>query len=226
MVDDYIASVLSPSPAPSSNGVHGRLADACGRGHTLICHGIDRWSAAAGGDLVRILEEGILNHPRSDEQGYIMVHPDFRLIITSDTSPGDCPVAMDGGRRDRLVTIQVDPHALETEIAVVMARSGLDADDAARLVHLSRALGSREAEGPGPGLGATIVLARVLVRAGVPVDARDDRFVGFAWDILGRTIRRSAAARRDFESSAIARLMDGPSEARSLAIDVTGEPGA
>jgi gas vesicle protein GvpN len=207
MVDNYISSVLKTEETMQVNWVDNRLTTACERGHTLIYDEFNRSRAEANNTLLSILEEGILNVPRSDGSGYIVVHPEFRLILTSN------PVEYAGVHEtqdallDRLVTIEVGHYDRDTEVAITASKSGIAEDDAARLVDVARLLRSRDPGGHVPTVRSTITLAQVLARAEVPVDPSDERFLAFAWDMFGRAIRRTAADRTDLGRHVVAELM-------------------
>ncbi len=207
MVDNYISSVLKTEETMQVNWVDNRLTTACERGHTLIYDEFNRSRAEANNTLLSILEEGILNVPRSDGSGYIVVHPEFRLILTSN------PVEYAGVHEtqdallDRLVTIEVGHYDRDTEVAITASKSGIAEDDAARLVDVARLLRSRDPGGHVPTVRSTITLAQVLARAEVPVDGSDQRFLAFAWDMFGRAIRRTAADRTDLGQHVVAELM-------------------
>jgi gas vesicle protein GvpN len=209
MVDNYISSVLKTEETMQVNWVDNRLTTACERGHTLIYDEFNRSRAEANNTLLSILEEGILNVPKSDGSGYIVVHPEFRLLLTSN------PVEYAGvhdtqdALLDRLVTIEVGHYDRDTEIAITAAKSGIQLSDAARLVTVARELRSRDPGGHVPTVRSTIALAQVLMRAEIPVDPNDERFLSFAWDIFGRAIRRTSPERKDVDRRVIADLMGG-----------------
>lgn len=207
MVDNYISSVLKTEETMQVNWVDNRLTTACERGHTLVYDEFNRSRAEANNTLLSILEEGILNVPRSDGSGYIVVHPEFRLILTSN------PVEYAGvhdtqdALLDRLVTIEVGHYDRQTEVAITASKSGMSIEDASKLVHVARTLRSRDPGGHVPTVRSTIALAQVLCRTEVPVDASDERFLSFAWDIFGRAIRRTSPERTDLDRRVIAELM-------------------
>lgn len=209
MVDNYISSVLKTEETMQVNWVDNRLTTACERGHTLIYDEFNRSRAEANNTLLSILEEGILNVPRSDGSGYIVVHPEFRLILTSN------PVEYAGVHEtqdallDRLVTVEVGHYDRDTEVAITASKSGIPEHDAARLVDVARSLRARDPGGHVPTVRATITLAQVLARRDVPVDAADERFLAFAWDVFGRAIRRTSPDRTDLGRHVVAELM-GP----------------
>jgi len=207
MVDNYISSVLKTEETMQVNWVDNRLTTACERGHTLVYDEFNRSRAEANNTLLSILEEGILNVPRSDGSGYIVVHPEFRLILTSN------PVEYAGvhdtqdALLDRLVTIEVGHYDRQTEVAITASKSGMSVADASKLVHVARTLRSRDPGGHVPTVRSTIALAQVLCRTEVPVDPDDERFLSFAWDIFGRAVRRTSPDRTDLDRRAIAELM-------------------
>ncbi len=183
-VDNYIHSVLKTEESLDVNWTDNRLTTACKNGHTLIYDEFNRTRAEANNTLLSILEEGILATPRAGA-GYIRVHPEFRLILTSN------PVEYAGVHRtqdallDRLITIRCGHYDAKTEAEIVAAATDCDPSAATRIVSLVRTLRGEQENAPRPTIRAAIALARVTREAGVEVDARDEVFAAIAWDILG-----------------------------------------
>ncbi len=177
VVDNFIRSVLKTSEQVVPMYADNRLAKACREGYTLIYDEFTRSRPEANNVLLSILEERILNLPtRGSEQGYLRVHPRFRALFTSNTEEYAGTHKTQNALLDRLVSIRLDFHDRATEVAIATARSGLDEDDAARLVDLVRAVRGLDAATHGPSVRAALTLARVFARQDVPLDA-DDPFV-------------------------------------------------
>jgi len=184
VVDNYIHSVLKTEESLDVTWVDHRLTTACRDGHTLIYDEFNRTRAEANNILLSILEEGILAAP-SASGGHQMVHPQFRLILTSNPAEYAGVHRAQDALLDRLITIRCDHYDAETESRIVAAGSDLSEADAGRVVRLVRALRALRAEPGPPTVRGALALARVASRAGARVDPGDETFLAMAWDVLG-----------------------------------------
>jgi gas vesicle protein GvpN len=74
-----------------------------------------------------VLEEGTLFLPSFESNNQsVKVHPDFRMIFTSNPVEYAGVHKTQAALEDRMVTIQLGEMDRETEIAVTIARSGID----------------------------------------------------------------------------------------------------
>lgn len=192
-VDNYIHSVLKTEETLDINWTDNRLTTACKLGHTLIYDEFNRTRAEANNILLSILEEGILAIPRAGS-GYIRVHPEFRLILTSN------PVEYAGVHRaqdallDRLITIRCGHYDEPTEVEIVLAAAEVGREAAERIVRLVRAVRGPDERASRPTIRAAIALARVAEQAGVAVAAEDEVFAEIAWDILGEDAQQTLSS--------------------------------
>ncbi|MEL6499006.1 MAG: gas vesicle protein GvpN [Planctomycetota bacterium] len=182
-VDNFIHSVLKTEESVDVNWIDNRLTTACERGHTLVYDEFNRTRAEANNILLGLLEEGILSTPRSG-CGYIRVHPEFRMVLTSNPAEYAGVHRAQDALLDRLITIRCDHYDAETETDIVEAASGLEPGSCARIVSLVRALRGNDGAADQPTVRAAVALGRVCAAGGVPVDPAERRFVAMAYDVL------------------------------------------
>lgn len=183
-VDNYIHSVLKTEESLDVNWVDNRLTKACEQGHTLIYDEFNRTRAEANNILLSLLEEGILSVPRAGG-GYIRVHPEFRMILTSNPAEYAGVHKAQDALLDRLITIRCEHYDAETETNIVAAASGLDHADAGQIVTLVRALRGEDGSGEQPTIRGAIALGRICAQSDTPVDHQDPVFAAMAFDVLG-----------------------------------------
>ncbi|MFN8729025.1 MAG: gas vesicle protein GvpN [Planctomyces sp.] len=188
LVDNYISSVLKTEEKVDVHWTDNKLTTACEQGHVLIYDEFNRSRPEANNTLLSILEEGILNLPRTGGDGYLKVHPRFRAIFTSNPEEYAGVHKTQDALLDRMVTIPVDHYDEATEQDITSAKSGLAPEQCAIVVHIARGLRQFGASAARPTIRSCIGLARVLASRGVPADIRDDRFAIFAWDFFGNSI--------------------------------------
>jgi gas vesicle protein GvpN len=206
VVDNYIHSVLKTEESLDVNWVDNRLTKACRDGHTLIYDEFNRTRAEANNILLSILEEGILAAP-SSSGGHQIVHPEFRLVLTSNPAEYAGVHRAQDALLDRLITIRCDHYDAETETRIVATGSELSKADAGRVVRLVRALRELRAEPGPPTVRGALALARVASRAGANIDPSDKTFLAMAWDVLGGATvdlgeDERALSREEFEALA------------------------
>ncbi len=205
-VDNYIHSVLKTEESVDVNWIDNRLTTACERGHTLVYDEFNRTRAEANNILLGLLEEGILAVPRAGS-GYLRVHPEFRMILTSNPAEYAGVHKAQDALLDRLITIRCDHYDAATETRIVAAASGLDHEDCAGIVRLVRLLRGDDGEADQPTVRAAIALGRVCAVSGTQVRQDDERFVHMAFDVLGAATTHLGQGGRPLARNEFAELL-------------------
>lgn len=186
LVDNFIHSVLRTEEEMHPFWVDNRLTSACEHGDTLIYDEFTRSRPEANNALLSILSERILNLPRLRQwgKGYLEVHPDFRVIFTSNPEEYAGVHKTQDALMDRLITIKVDHYDRETEIQITMAKSGVPQSDAETIVDIIRGLRAVGVNNHRPTIRACIAIARVMNHLGAQARADDAAFRWICRDIL------------------------------------------
>jgi gas vesicle protein GvpN len=213
--DKYIASVRRTETRTRADWQEGPLASAMRHGQTLVYDEFTRAPPEANAALLSVLEEGVLvvQHPERGRD-ILAAAPDFRLVLTSNPADYRGTAEAPDALLDRLVTFELAAHAVETEIGIVSAATGIPRPQAERVVTLLRTLRLREgdrvdsagahgATGMPVSMRTAILIARLLVAQGIPADGRDARFVQICADVL-----RGRLSRSDTEAAVAACLGD------------------
>lgn len=187
-IDNYIHSVLKTEEKVDVNWTDNRLTKACENGHTLIYDEFNRTRAEANNILLSILEEGILSLPKAGG-GYLRVHPEFRVVFTSNPEEYAGVHRAQDALLDRLITIQADHYDLETEIEIVARRGLVPVEHAAVFVELARVLRAasvaRGGAGHRPTIRAAIAAGRVSRSAEIPVEPGCEMLYDMLFDVFG-----------------------------------------
>jgi gas vesicle protein GvpN len=164
LVDNYIHSVVKTEEEVRTFWIDNRVTTACINGETLIYDEFNRSRPEVNNLFLSILGEGILNLPNRRQQGagYLQVHPDFRVIFTSNPEEYAGTHKTQDALTDRMITMKVGHYDRETEILVTNAKSGLPLNDAAVVVDIVRELRAQSVNHHRPTLRACIAIARVL----------------------------------------------------------------
>ena len=186
VVDRFIHSVLKYEETASPTWADHRLTTACREGCTLVYDEFIRSRPEANNVLLGVLEENLLVVSGSGQrnEAYLKVHPDFRAVFTSNSREYAGVYQAQDALSDRMVTIDVDEHDRESELAIVAAQASLDDGDAARIVDLVRAVrDSGECEQT-PTLRACIMIAKTAAHEGLRPRIGEARFVQLCIDVL------------------------------------------
>lgn len=186
LVDNYIHSVLKTEEEMKSLWVDNRLTTACQNGETLIYDEFNRSRPEANNALLSVLSEGILNLPklRRSGEGYLGVHPDFRVIFTSNPEEYAGVHKTQDALMDRLITIHLGHYDRETEIAIAMMKSGIGRRDAETIVDIVQELRDFGVNNHRPTIRACIAIAKILTLQEGHARLHDENFPWICRDVL------------------------------------------
>lgn len=186
LVDNYIHSVLKTEEHVNTCWVDNRLTTACQNGYTLIYDEFNRSRPEANNALLSVLEEKLLNLPnlRWYGPGYLEVHPDFRAIFTSNPEEYAGVHRTQDALLDRLITINLGHFDRDTEIAIAIAKSGLERGDAETIIDILRELRAIGVNNHRPTIRAGIAIARILAHYHGSAKAGDEIFRTICHDVL------------------------------------------
>jgi len=186
LIDNYIHSVLKTEEEMKSLWVDNRLTTACQVGEVLIYDEFNRSRPEANNPLLSVLSEGILNLPklRRSGEGYMSVHPEFRAIFTSNPEEYAGVHKTQDALMDRLITIQLEHYDRDTEIMIVMKKSGLPRGDVEQIVDIVRELRSFGVNNNRPTIRAGIAIGRILASQNRRVRGDDVFFQMISRDVL------------------------------------------
>ena len=192
--DNYVSSILKTEETVSMMWTSNRLTTACEQGHTVIYDEFTRSPAAANNAFLSILEEGILTIPSSSsEKNYVKVHPNFRVIFTSNPEEYVGVHKSQDALIDRMITLEVAHQDRETELAIVRAKSQRSAEEASRIVDVIRAMRERLGSKNGPTIRAALAIARILDHRQAKVSCSDAIFMTTCQDVLLYNATRQGA---------------------------------
>lgn len=187
VVDNYIRGVVKTEDAYQRVWADSRLTTACKSGHTLVYDEFNRSRPEANNVLLSVLEEGLLDLPKSareGDDGFVHVHPRFRAIFTSNPEEYAGTHKTQDALLDRMITLEVGHYDRDTEVAIVMSRAGVAESDAAVVVDVVRELRNVGVDNHRPTIRAAIAIARVLAHQGAHATRTDRVFNWVCRDVL------------------------------------------
>lgn len=187
VVDNYVRSVVRSEEELLKVWVDNRLTTSCINGEVLIYDEFNRSRPEVNNIFISVLSEGILDLPKrhlSGDSGYIQVHPKFRAIFTSNPEEYVGTHKAQDALMDRLITITMGHFDRSTEVEILKAKSGIDADRAERIVEIMVRLREYSTSKYRPTIRAGIAIAKVMVQTNTQLSNRDRFFKQICYDLL------------------------------------------
>jgi nitric oxide reductase NorQ protein len=185
IVDRYVHSVIKYEENIDQDWSDSRLTLACREGYTLIYDEYTRSRPEANNVLLGVLEERLLALPGGSGGGeYVPVHPDFRIIFTSNPKEYAGIHDSQDALNDRMITIDMDYFDEATEISITAAASGLTPEHATRVVRLVRAYRASGLYRQIPSPRASVMIGKMMTVHSLKPEAGDPAFVQLCVDVL------------------------------------------
>ncbi|MFH1623778.1 MAG: AAA family ATPase, partial [Pseudomonadota bacterium] len=161
--DRYIHNVIKSLDRTKYVWVDNPLTIACKYGYTLIYNEFSRAKPIANNVLLSVLEEEILELPiMFGKERYIKVHPNFKIILTSNSVEYSGVHKPQDALLDRLVDIYMDYYDLDTEVKIVQKHSGLHYTETERIVKTVRDIREKLPDPSKPSTRAAIMVAHAI----------------------------------------------------------------
>lgn len=184
VVDKFIHNVQKQETETTTVWTDSVLTSAVVNGYTLFYDEFTRSPPEANNAFLMALEERRLLVPnRSGADSYIPAHPEFRAIFTSNPEDYAGVRTPQDALIDRMITLEVAEQERSTEIGIVCARTGIDAEAGARVVDLVRAIRA-QAGHRCASLRSAIMIGSVVASEGVQARSDDSAFVQLCVDAL------------------------------------------
>lgn len=165
VVDRFVSRVTKVDESYNKQWVDERLTAACKYGFTLIYNEFTRSRPEANNVLLSVLEEKVLPLPgmagRTNSNSIIKVHPSFSAIFTSNPEEYAGVYRSQDALMDRMITLNMDYYDEETEIEIIMVKSGRSYEDAKAVVRLIRRLRDSSLCEFSPTLRSSIIIAKM-----------------------------------------------------------------
>ena len=188
--DDYVHTVLKVEEEMKPMWVGRALTDACQNGSTVVYDEFTRSRPEANNVLLSVLEERLLPLRGTS----ISVHPDFRIIFTSNPAEYAGVHGAQDALLDRMITILLKGFDQASEAAITQERSGLPLPEVERIVALVRAFRDAGLKTSSASIRPAILICRILqVRSG-HANAEDSVFVQSCRDVLLSQARRMGSS--------------------------------
>lgn len=185
VVDNFIHSVVKVEDELRQNWTDSRLTMAAKEGFTLVYDEFNRSRPEVNNVLLSALEEKMLIlPPNGNRSDYIRVHPQFRAIFTSNPEEYCGVHATQDALLDRLVTINMPEPEGETQIEIIVQKTGIERAKAGQIVRLLQVFRERTGSDKLSGLRAGLMIAKVCFEHELAVLPENVEFQEICSDVL------------------------------------------
>jgi nitric oxide reductase NorQ protein len=185
IVDKYVQSVRRTESRTRLDWEDSILAASMRNGYTLVYDEFTRASPQANSVLLPVIEEGVLVcTDRASRHTYIDAHPEFRILLTSNS---DEYVGVNGAPdalTDRMVTLALPQLSVETLAGIATSRTGLDLWTSARIVRLVTERRSTVPANKASSLRSILLIARIAASRVLDGGLGDAELARIAGDVL------------------------------------------
>ncbi|MEO1404275.1 MAG: AAA family ATPase [Cyanobacteria bacterium J06635_1] len=176
------------------NWLEPRLALACREGFTLVYDEFNRARPEVNNVLLSVLEEKLLVLPPNDNgQDYVRVHPNFRVIFTSNPEEYCGVHATQEALLDRLITLHVPEPDELTQKQILVQKIGLDAASALLIVRLVHQFLRQLSPNVTTSLRPCLMIAEICQQHGIHISTAEPDFRDVCRDILLSRAGRSVS---------------------------------
>ena len=164
VIDNFIRTVLKTHEDVQRRWVDNRLTVACRYGFTLIYDEYTRARPDTNNILLSVLQERVLDLParRDGGENYLMIHPNFAAIFTSNPEEYAGVHPSPDALRDRMLTLDLDYFDQETEVAITEIKAGVERAVAEKVVDAVRSLRESGKAEIAPTVRTAITVARAI----------------------------------------------------------------
>jgi nitric oxide reductase NorQ protein len=212
VIDEFVRGVSKTEESMQSDWTDHRLTVAVREGHTLLYDEFNRSRPEANNILLSVLQEGILDFPVSGGKGetYLQVHPNFRVIFTSNPEEYAGVHKTQDALLDRMVTIDLDHYDQETEIKIAASKSRLTVEDAGKIVSIVKELRKKSASGYQPTIRGCIMVGKSTKKyRGAKVSKESQEFRKICHDVLiSEIIRNEDGQNKEYLHKYLDELID------------------
>ncbi|RHW33282.1 gas vesicle protein GvpN [Lysinibacillus yapensis] len=190
VVDNYIRSVYKREENVTETWQDGRLLEAVKKGYTLVYDEFTRSQPSTNNIFLSILEEGVLPlYGTKLTESFVRVHPDFSVIFTSNPEEYAGVYQTQDALLDRLITIFIDHKENHREAAILCKKFDIEKREAEAITALVAEL-RKACKDSGPSLRASLMIAKLAVQEGIPIDGTNTSFQRLCVDIVGHQLSR------------------------------------
>lgn len=181
--DNFITTVYKKEELIKKIWNDGRLLTACKEGYTVIYDEFTRTPPEINNVLLSILEEKIVDVPYGNYNTYVKINPNFKIIFTSNPEEYVGVYKSPNALLDRMITIDMSYIDEETEKNIIISKSGISSEDAAKIMLLSKYIKNKLNSTSYVSIRSSIMLAKIVSSAKIRITPTSQAFRQISKDI-------------------------------------------
>ena len=183
--DNYVSSVAKQQEEVEVKWIDGRILQACKNGYILIYDEFTRSRPETNNVFLSILEEKIIetNSKRNGKE-VIRIHPDFRVIFTSNPVEYAGVHKLQDALKDRMITLSLDFPDRETEIQILKAQAKTVTKIAETIVDIIRKFRELKDMNFSPTIRSGIIIAKSIKVSKLETKLREELFKQICRDVI------------------------------------------
>ncbi|HBY19668.1 MAG: gas vesicle protein GvpN [Clostridiales bacterium GWE2_32_10] len=183
--DNYVSSVAKQQEEVEVKWIDGRILQACKNGYILIYDEFTRSRPETNNVFLSILEEKIIetNSKRNGKE-VIRIHPDFRVIFTSNPVEYAGVHKLQDALKDRMITLSLDFPDRETEIQILKAQAKIVTKIAETIVDIIRRFRELKDMNFSPTIRSGIIIAKSIKVSKLETKLREELFKQICRDVI------------------------------------------
>ena len=181
--DNFISTVYKKREIAEKAWNDGRLLTACKEGYTVIYDEFTRTPPEINNVLLSMLEEKIVDIPYIYYSEYLNIHPDFKMIFTSNPDEYTGVYKSPNALLDRMITIDMNSLDKETEKQVIIAKAGISSEEAQKIMELSGYIKKESGSNTYSSIRSSIMLAKIIKAAKIKMSSESSVFQSICRDI-------------------------------------------
>lgn len=182
--DNFITTVYKKEELIRKTWNDGRLLTACKEGYTVIYDEFTRTPPEVNNVFLPILEERIVDVPYGNDNTFIKIHPEFRIIFTSNPEEYIGVYRSPNALIDRMITVDMTNLDEDTEKHIIMSRSGMSEEDSQKIVSFSRYIKDKYKVTDYASIRGGIMLAKIVKAAKIKMVSSNAIFRLISKDIF------------------------------------------
>jgi nitric oxide reductase NorQ protein len=182
--DNFITSVYKKEELIRKSWNDGRLLTACKEGYTVIYDEFTRTPPEINNVFLSILEEKIVDVPYGNDNTFIKIHPEFKIIFTSNPEEYIGVYRSPNALTDRMITVDMVNLDEDTQNHIIMSRSGMSLEESQRIVNLTRLIKVKFNDADYVSIRGGIMLAKIAKSAKIKMVSSNATFRQICKDIF------------------------------------------
>lgn len=191
-IDNFVRQVYKQDANVKENWTPGRLTEAVQHGHVLIYDEFSRSTPETNNLFLSVLEEKLLPlYGTKQKQPSVAVHPNFKLILTSNPTEYAGVFQTQDALADRLITLEIN-LSQQTKETILRKSENLSEQESNTVWQLIEQIEHEtDDESVGLGLRAAFMIARIAKNSKASFSSEDSIFRQTCSDVLSSYLVRS-----------------------------------